>query len=114
MKNKLDISIVFGNAFLLYNQKTGKRILSIKKLVGYKVKLQQYFDTCGFDTEIVGDIPKTLKDYENIWEYVKGDNVIIMHNNVTTEYLRKMFASDIEITTLIAFEDENNLKMLLE
>ena len=93
------------NAYIFYHEATSRRIISIEKMLQYQKNVEAFWSKNGVEVSFKDNIATALKENPNLFEFVTGDNVIVIKNNVDVQLLKDSIKEEIPDEVQMAFED---------
>ncbi len=117
----IEIDDLIGNAFIPYLEKTGNRMLSLKKINMFGTKVINYLNENGEDAclRLSRDLTNSFfYEYSDLFLLVENENekenVVILANNITSKDLIRKFSGYLSLPVLLAFRNSENTKVLFE
>lgn len=115
----IEIDDLIGNAFIPYLEKTGNRMLSLKKINMFGTKVINYLNENGEDAclRLSRDLTNSFfYEYSHLFLLVENEkeNVVILANDITSKDLIRKFSGYLSLPVLLAFRDSENTKVLFE
>lgn len=115
----IEIDDLVGNAFIPYLEKTGSYILPMRKIDNYGKKVVDYLNMNGIQTclrlsrDLTNEFFYRYSDLFNLDESGK-ENLVILKENITTKDLIEKFSGYLSLPVMLAFRNEENIKVLFE
>ena len=112
-----DIADLVGNAFISYFEKTGKRILTLRKIEKFGSNIVKDLNSKGICAALSLSRNGTyafFNEYSDWFIYVESEGLVILKDNVSVDQLITKFLGCLSVETLLAFLNEENIKVLLE
>lgn len=116
----IEIDDLVANAFIPYLEKTGKRIMSLKKINMFGTKVIDYLNENGENSclKLSRDLTNAFfYEYSNLFKLVeneKEDVVVLVNDDITSSDLIHKFSGYLSLPVLLAFRNEENTKVLFD
>ena len=113
----IEMDDLVGNAFVSYLEKTGKRVLSLYKIEKFGSNIVKNLGAKGTKSMLLLSRDRTnafFYEYSDWFIYVESDGLVILKDNISVAQLLKKFSGYLSLEVLLAFRDEENIKILLE
>lgn len=113
----IEIDDLVGNAFVSYLEKTGKRVLSIYKIEEFGKNIVRDLKSKGTESMLLLSRDMTYSffyEYADWFVYVERESLVILKDNISVKQLIKKFSGYLSLEVLLAFRNEENIKVLLE
>lgn len=101
-----------GNAFAYYTKKTGKRIISIKKLREYEETIKKYWSKKGINAIFKGTLKEVAEEYEDWFLLLTDDNAMVLKSQKTVIDLNNRFLDYLPFQVINSFIQSENTKEL--
>lgn len=113
----IEISDLVGNAFFSYLSKTGKHVLSMKKINNFGHSVINSLKADGVDACLLLSRNRTysfFNEYSDYFTFLKSDNLVVLNNSISAQQLADEFSGYLPLPVLIALRAPNNIKILFE
>lgn len=116
----IEIDDLVGNAFISYLEKTGKRILSLKKINMFGTKVINYLNKNGEDAclRLSRDLTNSFfYEYSDLFKLVENEKeyvVVLVNDDITVTDLIHKFSGYLSLPVILAFTNSENTKVLFE
>ena len=113
----IEIDDLVGNAFVSYLEKTGKRVLSLYKIENFGNNIVRDLESKGTESMLLLSRDRThsfFYEYSDWFVYLERESLVILKNNISVEQLIKKFSGYLSLEVLLAFRNEENIKVLLQ